>query len=276
MEIVTVQIEALPDVFILHSLPRHHLGTDFFCFLWQTVLVAVEPFTELLGVLFGEQHLVDNNIVGIDTEFGKFLYQTFCFVDGKELGDTDADKGGQRRILESIINLVNDFSCFLETPEEHVLHLSRVASSEHGTRLSDESTESILQFHNFSERLLQDGGETQQTQGVPGGSGIEDNDIKVEFLDLFHEFGEGHGLVDTGDTGCEFAHEGLDAGILLVGFFHASLHFFHVIVGVDFHGGQVVEAVDGGGFATDFLAEGIRQVVSGVGGNNEDLLSALC
>jgi hypothetical protein len=35
--------------------------------------------------------LIDNNIVRIDTEFRKFLHQTFRLVDGEKLGDANTD-----------------------------------------------------------------------------------------------------------------------------------------------------------------------------------------
>ena len=54
-----------------------------------------------------------------------------------------------------------------------------------------------------------------------------------------------------------------------------SLHLVQVLRGVDLHGREVVEALDGRGLPPDLLAEGIREVVRRVRGHDEHLLATL-
>ena len=41
---------------------------------------------------FGEEELVDDDVVRVDLVGGELLDEAFCFVEGKELGDADADE----------------------------------------------------------------------------------------------------------------------------------------------------------------------------------------
>jgi hypothetical protein len=83
MKVFSVQIKALTNVLVLHSFSGHHFGAN--------LLVAIVPFRQLLGILFREQDLVDDDVVGINAEFGKFLDQPFRFVNGEEFWNANAD-----------------------------------------------------------------------------------------------------------------------------------------------------------------------------------------
>ena len=279
VEVIAIQVEALSDVLVLHLLPCHHLGADLLRLLGEAGDVLVEPLAELLGILLGEQDLVDNDVVRIDAEFGQLLDEALGLVDGKEFGDANADEGGDGGILEGVVDLVDDGPGLLEAADEHFLHVGAVAAAEHGGGLVDHAAEAVLELHHLAEGLLHDGGEGEEAEGVAGRGRVEDDDVVVEALDLLHQLREGHGLVDSRDGVGQLGHDGGDGGIVpAVGagrLLHGLLHLLHVVVGVNLHGREVVEALDGGRLAADLLAEGIGEVVGGVGTDDEDLLAAL-
>ena len=279
MEVIAVQVEALSNVLVLHLLSCHHLGADLLRLLGEAGDVLLEPLSELLGILLGEQDLVDNDVVRVDAKFGKLLDEALGLVDGEEFGDANADEGGDGGILEGVVDLVDDGSGLLEAADEHFLHVGAVSAAEHGGGLVDEAAEAVLELHHLAEGLLHDGGEGEEAEGMAGGGRVEDDDVVVEALDLLHELGEGHGLVDAGDGVGQLGHDGGDGGIVTaVGagrLLHGLLHLLHVVVGVNFHGREVVEALDGGRLAADLLAEGIGQVVGRVSTDDEDLLAGL-
>jgi len=64
---------------------------------------------------------------------------------------------------------------------------------EHGSELLAELAELL-------KRLLHDGRELQEAESVAGGRSVEDDDFVLHTLDLLQDFGEAHGLVDTGDA----------------------------------------------------------------------------
>ena len=51
--------------------------------------------------------LVDDHIVGVDLELGQLLHQALRLVQGQELGDADADEGGQVGVLELRVHLLD-------------------------------------------------------------------------------------------------------------------------------------------------------------------------
>lgn len=91
MKVFSIQIKTLSNVLVLHSFSRHHLGANLLCLLWQRRLVAFVPFTQLFGILFRKEHLIDHNVVRVNAEFRQFLNQTFCFVNGKKFGNANAN-----------------------------------------------------------------------------------------------------------------------------------------------------------------------------------------
>ncbi len=82
MEVVTVQIETLPDMLVLHSLTSHHFRADFLSLLLHLIFVGVKPLPQLLGIFLREQYLINNNIVRVDSKLGQLLHQTLRLVNG--------------------------------------------------------------------------------------------------------------------------------------------------------------------------------------------------
>ena len=104
MKVISIQIKALSNILVLHTLARHELGANFLRFLGEAGGVGIVPFTQFFGIFFWKEYLIDNDIVRINTEFGEFLYETFRFVNGKEFRNADADLrrselGGMRRLV---------------------------------------------------------------------------------------------------------------------------------------------------------------------------------
>ena len=97
MKVFSIEIKALSNVFILHSLSSHHFGTNLLCLLGQSCLVSVEPFAQFFGILLGKEDLVDDNVVAIDSKFGQFLDQTFRFVNREEFGNADTDLSTEKK-----------------------------------------------------------------------------------------------------------------------------------------------------------------------------------
>jgi hypothetical protein len=90
---------------------------------------------------------------------------------------------------------------------------------------------------------------------------------------LLHEFRKGHGFINAGDAGRELRHERLQTRVVLAcNSFHGTLHFLHVVIGINFHGAEVIKAVNGGWFATNLLAKGVTEIVGRVSRYNQDLL----
>lgn len=50
----------------------------------------------------------------------------------------------------------------------------------------------------------------------------------------------------------------------------------YAAIGVDFHGAEVLEAVDEARILAELLVEGVGEVVGGVGGDEEDGSAVLC
>ena len=84
VEILAVKVETLTNVLVLHSFSGQHLGANINGFFGQRALVALIPLCQFFSILFREENLVDDDIVGINPELGKFLDQSFGLVDGKK------------------------------------------------------------------------------------------------------------------------------------------------------------------------------------------------
>lgn len=65
-------------------------------------------------------HLIDNNVVCINLELRELLHQPLRLVEGQELRDANAHERGLVRVLELIVNLVNDL-LQLQQLAEHVV-----------------------------------------------------------------------------------------------------------------------------------------------------------
>lgn len=58
-----------------------------------------------LVVLLGVDDLVDHDVAAVDLELGELLDQALCLIEGKELGDADADECRQGRVAELVVDL---------------------------------------------------------------------------------------------------------------------------------------------------------------------------
>lgn len=92
MESILVQIESLLEVFLLHLLPN-------------SALLAVVAYIDsqlhshmTLGnrrnllTWFGEEQLVDNDVMRVNLVVGELLNEAFCLVQRQELGNAHADE----------------------------------------------------------------------------------------------------------------------------------------------------------------------------------------
>lgn len=143
---------------------------------------------------------------------------------------------------------------------------------EHGTELLAELAELL-------ERLLHDGRELQKTESVSSRRSVEDDNLVLHALDLLQDFGETHGLVNTRNAEGHILEHVADAA--------KALHCFLCIVatsrnqvldravGVDLHGGQVLDARHRASVLAELDTEGIAEVVCRVGGDEEDRLAGL-
>lgn len=152
-----------------------------------------------VALLLGEQQLVDDDTVGVDTVVGQFLDHALRLVQAQELSDADAHKGGQLGVLELGVDLGNGSAQGLEL----LHHLVEVLAVGEGAVGAEEAVEqgAVLggELGDLGEGLFEDGRELEETKGVAGGGGVEDDGLVGERLDLLEDFGEGHGFVNTGD-----------------------------------------------------------------------------
>lgn len=138
---------------------------------------------------------------------------------------------------------------------------------EHGTELRAELTDLL-------KCLLHDGRELQEAQSVTGRRSVEDDNLVLHALDLLQDFGEAHGLVDTGNAeGHVLEHVAHTTETL-----HGLLRIVTTsrdqvldrAVGVDLHGGEVLYAGHGSGIFTELDPESVAEVVGWVGGDEQD------
>lgn len=276
VKVVAVQIKALSNVLILHAFARQQFAANFLGFPGQCVFVLYVPLAEFFGVLFRKEHLIDDNVVTVNAVFGELLHQTFRLVNGKEFGNTDADKGGARRVLKGHIDLLNNGARLFQLTQELVLGRRRIgATTTHERRrLSEETTKAVFELPDLDKGLFENGGKGEQANGVSGGGGVKDDDVKVEGVDLFHEFGKGKGLVNAGNGVLQVIEHGGE-GITLAGV-HVGVDNVGtadiLLRGINFHGRQICKAIDGGRLATDLLTKGVGEIVCRIRADQEDLL----
>lgn len=65
-------------------------------------------------------HLIDNDVVRINLELRELLHQPLRLVEGQELRDANAHERGLVRVLELVVDLVNDL-LQLQQLAEHVV-----------------------------------------------------------------------------------------------------------------------------------------------------------
>jgi hypothetical protein len=273
VKVVAVQIKALANILVLHALARQEFAANFLRFGRQIVFLLDIPFTQFFGVFFRKEHLIDHNVVTVNTIFRQLLHQSFRLVNGEEFRDTDADKGGAGRVLKGNIDFLNNGARLLQLAEKLVLGRGRIgtAATHEGRGLSQQAAEAVLEFPDLDKGLFENGGEGEQANGVSSGGCVKDNDVKVQGVDLFHEFGKREGLVNAGNGVLQIIEHGGKRIILgVIGVNNVGTADI-LLRGVDFHGGQVGKAVDGRRFASDFLTKSVGEIVRRVGADEEDL-----
>jgi hypothetical protein len=90
VEIVLVKIRDLLQILVLH--------------------LATSLATATRGVVLYEKNLVDYDVVSVDLVTRQFLHQALGLVEGKELGDADANEGAFIRVAKSSLDGI-DLGC---------------------------------------------------------------------------------------------------------------------------------------------------------------------
>jgi hypothetical protein len=102
----------------------------------------------------------------------------------------------------------------------HALHFTKqvlirlVASAHEPTHLLEHGTKPPGELRESPQGLVQDRGKREKAEGVTRGGRVKDNALVVHGLDEFHDFGKGHGLVDTRDGEGHFLKMGLQAALV--------------------------------------------------------------
>jgi len=172
-----------------------------FLILIQILLLHLPPGITLRAriALRGEQQLIDDNRMAINLVSAQLLNHALRFIQTQELRNTDTHKRRQIRILELLVHLSNRLPQRFHLGGDVVQALAvgeaaarAEEAGEHGAELAGETGELL-------EGFFHDGWELEEAEGVACGRGVEDDDFKVEGFDVFEDFGEGHGFVDTRD-----------------------------------------------------------------------------
>lgn len=53
-------------------------------------------------------YLIDDYVIGVDLEAGQLLHEALGLEEAQELGDADAHKRRQLRVLELLVDLLHD------------------------------------------------------------------------------------------------------------------------------------------------------------------------
>lgn len=121
-------------------------------------------------------------------------------------------------VLELLVHFGDGFAQVFHLLEHivEILAIGKAAARtqdgvEHGAELLAELAELL-------ECLFHDGGELQEAESVSGRRGVEDDDFVLHALDLLQDFGETHGLVDTGNAEGHVLEHVADAAETLHGF----------------------------------------------------------
>ncbi len=165
-----------------------------------------------------------------------------------------------------------------------------------GTHLVDHRPEAPSERGELGERLLEDGGEGEEAQGVAGRGGVEDDDRVLHRLDVLHDLREPHRLVHAWDREGEVLHERTHRAALRFGCQKGGVregecarregrsergartlldHLLYAARRVDLHGAEVVEAVDLGRLLAELLPKGVGEVVRRVGADEQHRLAVL-
>jgi len=127
----------------------------------------------------------------------KLLDHTLGLVQRQELGNADANEGGQVRVLELRVHLTDRSAQRLHLLQKLVQVLSTGAAAitqkgvQHRPKL-------VRELGELGQSFLKDGGELQEAERVACRRSVEHNDIVGHGLDLLQDLCEGHGFIDTG------------------------------------------------------------------------------
>jgi len=134
-----------------------------------------------VGVLLGEQELVDHNVVGVDVVGSQLLNHTLRLVQGQELGDAHTDERGLVGILELVVDFCNDLTHALQLAK-HILGVALHAH--HSRHLLHHGSKTSAQLGHLGKSLLQDTGERQEAKRVSSRRSVKDNDRVLHGFDL--------------------------------------------------------------------------------------------
>lgn len=212
--------------------------------------------------------MVDHNVVRVHFVLAELLDEPLRLKEGQEFGDADTDKGGEFRVAELVLDVL-DVAFDLAEAAEDGGGVGRAA--EHAAEGAHEAAKLGLHALQAAERPVQHVGKVEEAESVAGGRGVEDDAGELVGLRLAHDLGEGHCLVDArqgvGDILNEAGEVGAEAtgasGPLCLGAVLHGLLKGLGRVGVDFHAVEVGEAVYGGGLVRELLAEGIAGAGAG-------------
>ena len=247
-------------------------------FLHSTASLALGAV--LAGV--GEQDLVDYNVVNVNLLLGELDGQSLCFVHAEELRDANGDKGCLSGILELLVDFLDLSLHGVNTVKETLLDVLRVTTflAHHALHLREHATELVLEFDQLDETFLENVGEVKETKSVTGRGRIENDQREVVLIERLDNLAEGSSFIDTWNRGHKVLHEShrISCGFLVLTLGNSSLskHTLKesttatalVSGGVDLHGEEVGEVLDSSGLAGELLIESVRQVVSGISGND--------
>lgn len=171
------------------------------------------------------------------------------------------------RVFELSVDFVDDGAHALQTGKHVFLVGASVAEDavEHRTKAAPNGGE-------LGEGLLENRREAEESQSVAGGRSVEDNNVILHRLYLLHDLGEAHGFVYTGDGERHVLHDGPHCAALGLRLLY---HFLDARLGVDLHGGEIVETSDLGGLLAELLAKSVGKIVRRVGRNEQHRLAYL-
>ena len=99
------------------------------------------PTLYLVLTVLRVQHLIYHNILDINPVFAEFLDESFCFVEGQELGNADSNEGsaslgGCYSVLDLSIHCCDDVFHYFYATEGRVVHTFTLWLTHHCRHLS--------------------------------------------------------------------------------------------------------------------------------------------
>jgi hypothetical protein len=159
------------------------------------ILIELQNLVEILllhlgtrlahpAVVFGEENLVDYDVVNVDLELGELLDQTLGLVHRQEFGDANRDEGRFGAVLHLLVYYLGGLAHLFHLPEDPVQGLVHVLfAPENGSHLVEQAVELLLEGQHLVETLLENAREVQEAQGVARGGSVEHDDLEVHLLD---------------------------------------------------------------------------------------------